>query len=58
MADKRQMVIDRLEIMKKAAHEVIALTCDRPDCDCGVCPLYDVDCGVITEAADLDISGV
>ena len=53
MANKRQMIIDRLWIMKKAAQEVVALTCDK--CDCETCDLYNMDCAVIIEAADFDI---
>ena len=54
MANKRQMIIDRLWIMKKAAQEVVALTCDKSN-DCGTCELYNSDCGAIHEAADFDI---
>ena len=54
MANKRQMIIDRLWIMKKAAQEVVALTCDKSN-DCGTCELYNSDCGAIIEAADFDI---
>ena len=63
MADKRQMIIDRLWIMKKAALEINALTTecgDAPDaCDkCAINDLHskEINCSQIEDIAWIEIS--
>ena len=57
MADKRRMVIERLETMKKVSKEVIALTCDQ-GIECEDCFLFGSDCSAVMDAANFDISDV
>jgi hypothetical protein len=50
MADKRRMIIDRLHIIKKAAHEIgLLIPCD--DAACSDCPVGTgaIDCSMIDE---------
>jgi len=47
MANKRQMIIDRLWIMKKAAQEIDALTegCNQ-NCNGVHCPIWEIGGGL------------
>jgi hypothetical protein len=60
MANKRQMIIDRLWIMKKAAQEINELTteCGHAPESCGACVLDDLKSDDICCAEIADIAWI
>jgi hypothetical protein len=65
MANKRQMIIDRLWIMKKAAQEINMLTteCFNAPGGCDRCPMNNlksdyINCSQIEDIAWIEIPGV